>query len=37
MTTILQSHYVLAVHDVRVSAALYVDVLDFRIVAEPPG
>ena len=33
MTMILQNHYVLAVHGVRVSAAFYVDVLDFRIVA----
>lgn len=37
MTTILQNHYVLAVHDVRVSAAFYVDVLGFSIAAEPPG
>ena len=37
MTTILQNHYVLVVHDVRVSAAFYVDVLDFSVVAEPPG
>ena len=37
MNTILQNHYVLAVHDVRASAAFYVDVLDFSVVAEPPG
>ena len=37
MAIILQNHYVLAVHDVRVSAAFYVDLLDFRIVAEHPG
>ena len=37
MPTILQNHYVLAVHDVRASAKFYVDALGFRIVAEPPG
>jgi uncharacterized glyoxalase superfamily protein PhnB len=37
MPTILQNHYVLAVHDVRASARFYVDVLDFKIHAEPPG
>jgi catechol 2,3-dioxygenase-like lactoylglutathione lyase family enzyme len=37
MSTILQSHYVLAVHDVRRSAEFYVRMLGFRIVAEPDG
>jgi uncharacterized glyoxalase superfamily protein PhnB len=37
MPAILQNHYVLAVHNVRESAKFYVDVLGFRIVAEPPG
>jgi uncharacterized glyoxalase superfamily protein PhnB len=37
MSTILQNHHVLAVHDVRASAAFYVDALGFEIVAEPPG
>lgn len=37
MPAILQNHYVLAVHDVRVSAAFYVDALGFEIVMEPPG
>jgi predicted enzyme related to lactoylglutathione lyase len=37
MPTILQNHYVLAVHDVRTSAQFYVDVLGFAIVSEPPG
>ena len=37
MPKILQNHYVLAVHDVRVSAKFYVDVLGFEIVAEPDG
>ena len=37
MPTILQNHYVLAVHDVRKSAAFYVDMLGFEVVAEPPG
>jgi catechol 2,3-dioxygenase-like lactoylglutathione lyase family enzyme len=37
MPTILQNHYVLAVHDVRVSAKFFVEALGFRIVAEPPG
>src|SRR5262245_7056790 len=35
--TILQNHYVLAVHDVRKSAAFYVDALGFEVVAEPEG
>ena len=35
--TILQNHYVLAVHDVRESARFYVDKLGFRITHEPPG
>ena len=37
MPTILQNHYVLAVHDVRTSAAFYVEALGFEIVDEPPG
>ena len=37
MPTILQNHYVLAVHDVKKSARFYVDVLGFAIAAEPPG
>ena len=37
MSPILQNHYVLAVHDVRRSAAFYTDVLGFRVVNEPPG
>ena len=34
---ILQNHYVLAVHNVRESAAFYVDKLGFEIVSEPAG
>ena len=37
MPTILQNHYVLAVHNAREAAKFYVEALDFRIVAEPPG
>jgi uncharacterized glyoxalase superfamily protein PhnB len=37
MPTILQNQYVLAVHNVRASAAFYVDVLGFGIVDQPPG
>jgi uncharacterized glyoxalase superfamily protein PhnB len=37
MSTILQNHYVLAVHDVRRSADFYVRMLGFRIVGKPPG
>ena len=37
MATILQNHYVLAVHNVSASAKFYVDVLGFKIVNEPPG
>ena len=37
MPTILQNHYVIAVHDVKLSAKFYVDVLGFRIVHEPEG
>ena len=37
MPTILQNHFVLAVHDVKKSAAFYVDILGFRIVHEPAG
>src|SRR5690242_3970060 len=35
--SILQNHYVLAVHDIRRSAKFYVEILGFRIVREPPG
>ena len=37
MPTILQNHYVLAVHNVRESARFYVDVLGFSVAAEPAG
>lgn len=37
MSTILQNHYVLAVHDIRRSADFYVRMLGFQIVNEPPG
>ena len=37
MPTILQNHYVLAVHSVSESAKFYVDVLGFEIVLQPPG
>jgi catechol 2,3-dioxygenase-like lactoylglutathione lyase family enzyme len=37
MSTILENHHVLAVHDVRKSAEFYVNALDFVIVAEPDG
>src|SRR5690242_12387088 len=37
MPTILQNHYVLAVHDARAAAKFYVEALGFRIVDEPPG
>jgi catechol 2,3-dioxygenase-like lactoylglutathione lyase family enzyme len=37
MPSILQNHYVLAVPDVRVSAAFFVEALGFQIVQEPPG
>ena len=37
MSAILQNHYVLAVHDVRASAAFFVDALGFEVVNEPPG
>lgn len=37
MPVILQNHHVLAVPDVRTSAAFFVDVLGFRIVNEPLG
>ncbi len=35
--TILQNHYVLAVHSVRESARFYVDKLGFQVTAEPHG
>jgi predicted enzyme related to lactoylglutathione lyase len=37
MPTIIQNHYVLAVHDVKKSAAFYVDILGFKVAAEPQG
>lgn len=37
MSTILQNHYVLAVHEVRKSADFYVNVLGFQIVNKPDG
>ena len=37
MPTILQNHYVLAVHNVRESAKFYVETLGFQIANEPPG
>jgi predicted enzyme related to lactoylglutathione lyase len=37
VSSILQNHYVLAVHDVKRSAEFYVKMLGFDIVAEPPG
>lgn len=37
MPTILQNHYVLAVHDLAVSENFYVDVLGFAVVNKPPG
>ena len=37
MPTILQNHYVLAVHDARQSADSYQRMLGFDVVAEPPG
>lgn len=37
MARSLENHYVLAVHDVRSSAAFYVDVLGFEIAADLDG
>ena len=37
MPTILENHYVLAVHNVRESARFYVDVLGFSIVSDIGG
>jgi uncharacterized glyoxalase superfamily protein PhnB len=37
MSTILQNHYVIAVHDARTSAEFYVNVLGFSIVLELEG
>ena len=37
MPTILQNHYVLAVHNARKAAKFYVEALGFQIVDEPPG
>ncbi len=37
MSTILQNHYVLAVHDARRSADFYVRMLGFNVIAEPIG
>ncbi len=36
MATILQNHYVLAVHDIQANAEFYKK-LGFRIVGQPPG
>lgn len=37
MAPIVQNHYVLAVHDIKRSAAFYVEKLGFQIVQEPEG
>ena len=37
MPTILQNHYVLAVHNVRESSRFYVDVLGFQVVSDHGG
>src|SRR4051812_27360128 len=37
MPTILQNHYVLAVHDAAKSARFYTDVLGFEVALEPDG
>jgi catechol 2,3-dioxygenase-like lactoylglutathione lyase family enzyme len=37
MPAILQNHYVLAVHDPRVTADFFVQALGFEVVMEPPG
>lgn len=37
MSTILQNHYVLAVHNARRSADFYVRMLGFDVIAKPPG
>lgn len=37
MPRILHNHHVLAVHDARASARFFVDVLGFRVTAEPEG
>jgi uncharacterized glyoxalase superfamily protein PhnB len=37
MPHILQNHYVLAVHDLKVSADFFVNYLGFRVTNEPPG
>jgi catechol 2,3-dioxygenase-like lactoylglutathione lyase family enzyme len=37
LPTILQNHYVLAVHDLKKSSGFFVDILGFEVVAEPPG
>jgi catechol 2,3-dioxygenase-like lactoylglutathione lyase family enzyme len=37
MPAILQNHYVLAVHDVRVTADFFVEALGFEVVMEPDG
>jgi len=37
MPRILQNHYVLAVHDIKKSADFFVENLDFKVMAEPPG
>jgi predicted enzyme related to lactoylglutathione lyase len=35
--TILQNHYVLAVHNARASAQFFIEQLGFALTAEPPG
>jgi catechol 2,3-dioxygenase-like lactoylglutathione lyase family enzyme len=37
MASILQNHYVLAVHNLRESAKFFVEVLGFRVYLEPAG
>jgi uncharacterized glyoxalase superfamily protein PhnB len=37
MATILENHYVLAVHNARATANFFVNVLGFAVVAEPVG
>ena len=37
MPAILANHHVLAVHDMKLSAKFFIDVLGFKIVMEPPG
>ncbi len=37
MPTILQNHYVLAVHDLKKSSDFFVNILGFAVVNQPPG